>query len=92
MEPNSYSPAILSFILALIVQIVGFIWWAAKTAAAVSDLSNRIKSVEEEQRTQDKSMGEMRITMARLDERTLAIVSAIQRVEKRLDKMGVAPE
>lgn len=86
------SPPVLSFLLALGVQIIGFIWWAARTASAVTDLSTRISAVESEQRSQDKSIGDMKVTMARLDERTQSIVDGLARVEKRLDRMGAKVE
>lgn len=83
-----FTPAMMGFILALTVQIVGFIWWAAKTAAAVSDLAMRLGMVETEQRTQEKSTNEMKVTMARLDERTEAIVKGQERIEKHLYTLG----
>lgn len=88
VETSFLNPATLGFLLALGVQVVSFIVWAAKTASAVSNLSTRIGAVENEQRSQDKSMSDMKTTMARMDERTKAIADGMSRVEKRLDNIG----
>lgn len=83
-----FTPPMLTFFMALGAHLVAFIWWAAKMASAVTDLGKRIGEVEDKQTVQDGSINTMQVTMARLDERTDAIVKGQERIERQLDKIG----
>ena len=83
---------LIGMIAALAVQAAGTVWWAAtlnnkveSLYGKVDGLENRFSSIEDEQRAQDKSLANINTLMARLDERTEAMVKTMDRLEKRLD-------
>jgi hypothetical protein len=70
--PPQISWSALSFIMALLVQSGGTIWWAASAERRIAAL---------ESVTEPLSTG----LLARLDERSAAQSTAIDRIERRLD-------
>lgn len=83
---------LLGVIGALVVQAAGTVWWAATLNSKVEslygkvdDLDDRFGTIEDEQRAQDKALASINTLMARLDERTEAMVKTMDRLEKRLD-------
>ncbi|CAB5220446.1 hypothetical protein UFOVP233_78 [uncultured Caudovirales phage] len=80
----------IGVIAALVIQAAGTVWWAATLNGKVATLEERFDSIEGEQRAQDKLLSQINTTVARLDERTTAMVSTMDRLEKRLN-LSVAP-
>lgn len=83
---------LLGVIGALVVQAAGTVWWAATLNSKVESLDSKVGGledrfsyIEDEQRGQDKALASMNTLMARLDERTEAMVKTMDRLEKRLD-------
>lgn len=83
---------LLGVIGALAVQAAGTVWWAATLNSKVENLSGKVDGledrfgfIEDEQRAQDKALASINTLMARLDERTEAMVKTMDRLEKRLD-------
>jgi len=88
---------LLGVVGALVVQAAGTVWWAATLNSKVESLygkvdglEDRFSSIEDEQRAQDKALASINTLMARLDERTEAMVKTMDRLEKRFDTQVVA--
>ncbi len=70
--------SMLAMIAAVVLQTGALVWWAASKTA---DLDRRTAALEETVAPLSSGM------LARIDERTQATNIAIERVEKRLDRM-----
>jgi uncharacterized coiled-coil protein SlyX len=89
---------LIGMVCALIVQAAGTVWWAAtlnnkveSLFGKVDGLEDRFSNIEVEQRQQDKSLASINTLMARLDERTEAMVKTMDRMEKRFDAQQALP-
>lgn len=76
---NVRNPALsiqlLAFVVALLAQSGGFVWWA-------SGLNNRVASLEKT--VQPLSDGSLTATLARIDERTGSMKDRVNRMSDRL--------
>lgn len=75
----------IGVIIAFLIHTGGIIWWAATLSGKVSLLEADLMAVKNDQRDQEKSLASMSSLLARMDERTAAMMTTMERVEKRLD-------
>lgn len=76
VSTRQFNWSMVGVILAIAVQTCAVIWWASQMDRRVQTLESAVKPF--------STVAE---TMARLDERTLGMTEANQRIERRLDKL-----
>lgn len=72
----------LGFALGLLLQFVGFTWYAAKLDERVTTQDQRLIKTEIRLQELDR---DLLVRVARLEEKMAAILSSLQRVEKAID-------
>jgi|GEM_PF-5348014 len=75
-----FTPQMIAMLVALAAQVGGFVWWASKIGEKVSEADRRLGAVETEQRSQERTLNQAQSTLARIDERTMSMVAALNRL------------
>ena len=75
VRSSRISIEVLAFVVALLAQTGGFVWWA-------SGINNRVASLEET--VKPLSDGSLTATLARIDERTGTMKDRVNRMSDRL--------
>lgn len=90
MPPNSPSDhwslnrkVPVAIIITLVLQIVGFAWYAAKLDARVEEQAQRLAKTEAQILAIDRDARDFGVRMARIEEKTGAMLNILERLERR---------
>jgi Tfp pilus assembly protein PilO len=85
----------IALIIAIAVQLAGFIWYAAKQDAAMTQLRTEVALIQTERREEARADGVQRETLATLKETALQHQRTLERIERHIEafgrRAGVAP-
>ena len=73
----------VAIIITLILQIVGFAWYAAKLDARVEEQAARLAKTEAQILVIDRDARDFGVRMARIEEKTGAMLNILERLERR---------
>lgn len=78
----------VAIIAMMILQIVGVSWWAATQSSRVDTLERDGRGVAARLLAVEARVGASEALAQRIDERTAALVSAMARIERALDRIA----
>ena len=73
----------VAIIITLVLQIVGFAWYAAKLDARVDEQAQRLAKTEAQILVIDRDARDFGVRMARIEEKTGAMLNILERLERR---------
>lgn len=73
----------VAIIITLILQIIGFAWYAAKLDSRVEEQAARIAKTEAQILVIDRDARDFGVRMARIEEKTGAMLNILERLERR---------
>ena len=76
----------ISIIIAMLLQTVGMVWWAASLSSRVEQHGREINSLVADGRSYSAEASRIREVLARLDERMAAQTDLLRRVENALQR------
>lgn len=76
----------VAIIFAMIVQVLGYVWFAAKQDARLDDLDRRTGRTETQITQMDREARLVGDRLIRLEEKSANILAVVTRVERALDK------
>jgi len=76
----------VALILTLLVYGIGAVWWASKTEVRLFVHDNRITMIERNASDAARVQGLVLERLARIEEKNLAVIEALNRIEKRLER------
>ena len=73
----------VAIVITLVLQIVGFAWYAAKLDARVEEQAQRLAKTEAQILAIDRDARDFGVRMARIEEKTGAMLNILERLERR---------
>lgn len=73
----------VAIVITLVLQIVGFAWYAAKLDARVEEQAQRLAKTEAQILVIDRDARDFGVRMARIEEKTGAMLNILERLERR---------
>lgn len=80
----------VGLVLGMVVQMMGFGWYAAKIDSRVEQLELRTTNQEGRLVTFDKEARDVSIRLIRLEEKTSAVLEILRRIETQVDRQTPA--
>ena len=81
----------VAIIVTLILQVIGFAWYAAKLDSRVEEQSARIARTEAQILTIDRDARDFGTRIVRIEEKSSAMLTLLQTIEQRLERALAAP-
>ena len=73
----------VAIVITLVLQIVGFAWYAAKLDSRVEEQAARLAKTEAQILVIDRDARDFGVRMARIEEKTGTMLSILERLERR---------
>ena len=74
----------ITLIIAIVIQSVTFVWWAAKLDSKVQEYDHRITVIESWQDGIQTILGQVNERLARIEERGTAMVETLKEINQNL--------
>ena len=81
----------VAIIATLIVQLVGFAWYAAKLDSRVEEQALRLARTEAQILTIDRDARDFGTRIVRIEEKSSAMLTLLQQIEQRLERALTPP-